>query len=244
MEIVYSDTTGILFTNSFFFPGISHWILMLRRRKKNMRAGNKGNCGKYLWDRVRCVAMFRLHQSRKKVYWVCMYAYNHYAWCHTCLHIYWDTAMYSYLSSYREIHMDLFVYPLYQVFTIYYVIFKFKQYLHFSDPWSYKTTPYEDGWNNWSARKNSRPGVSCSLWNGWVEHGSVLWFLLLIPLANWKNCTSFQLFLCAGGQVAPVGGQPPPPPPPGLPGDSIRRHEVDSMLNNQRDIAQTARDIK
>lgn len=46
-----------------------------------------------------------------------------------------------------------------------------------------------------------------------------------------------------GGQVAPTG-QAPPPPPPGLPGDTIRRHEVDSLLNNQRDIVQTARDIK
>ncbi|XP_063870734.1 protein ERGIC-53-like isoform X1 [Scylla paramamosain] len=47
-----------------------------------------------------------------------------------------------------------------------------------------------------------------------------------------------------GGQVAPAGGQVPPPPPPALPGDTIRRHEVDSILNNQRDIVQTARDIK
>lgn len=51
------------------------------------------------------------------------------------------------------------------------------------------------------------------------------------------------LLFMAGGQVAPTG-QAPPPPPPGLPGDTIRRHEVDSLLNNQRDIVQTARDIK
>lgn len=49
-----------------------------------------------------------------------------------------------------------------------------------------------------------------------------------------------------GGQVPAVGGQVPPPPQPvgGLPGDTIRRHEVDSLLTNQRDIVQTARDIK
>ncbi|XP_050723841.1 protein ERGIC-53-like isoform X1 [Eriocheir sinensis] len=47
-----------------------------------------------------------------------------------------------------------------------------------------------------------------------------------------------------GGQVAPVGQVPPAQPVGGLPGDTIRRHEVDSILNNQRDIVQTARDIK
>ncbi|KAK3881133.1 hypothetical protein Pcinc_014422 [Petrolisthes cinctipes] len=47
-----------------------------------------------------------------------------------------------------------------------------------------------------------------------------------------------------GGQVAATGQVPPPAPVPGLPGDTIKRHEVDSILNNQRDIVQTARDIK
>ncbi|XP_069942817.1 protein ERGIC-53 isoform X1 [Cherax quadricarinatus] len=46
-----------------------------------------------------------------------------------------------------------------------------------------------------------------------------------------------------GGQVVPTG-QVPPAPVAALPGDTIRRHEVDSILNNQRDIVQTARDIK
>lgn len=46
-----------------------------------------------------------------------------------------------------------------------------------------------------------------------------------------------------GAQVVPTG-QVPPPQVGGLPGDSIKRHEVDSLLNNQRDIVQTARDIK
>ena len=45
--------------------------------------------------------------------------------------------------------------------------------------------------------------------------------------------------------VAPATGQPPPPPVSGgVGGDSIRRHEVDQLINNQRDIVQTARDIK
>lgn len=39
-------------------------------------------------------------------------------------------------------------------------------------------------------------------------------------------------------------GQVPPAPSPGLPGETIRRHEVDSILNNQRDIVQAARDIR
>ena len=47
-----------------------------------------------------------------------------------------------------------------------------------------------------------------------------------------------------GGQVAPATGQPPPVGGGTLPGDSIRRHEVDQLINNQRDIVQTARDIK
>lgn len=46
-----------------------------------------------------------------------------------------------------------------------------------------------------------------------------------------------------GGQVAPTG-QVPPAQVGALPGDTIRRHEVDSILNNQRDIVATARDIK
>ncbi|XP_045620916.1 protein ERGIC-53 isoform X2 [Procambarus clarkii] len=46
-----------------------------------------------------------------------------------------------------------------------------------------------------------------------------------------------------GGQVMPAG-QVPPAPVAALPGDTIRRHEVDNILNNQRDIVQTARDIK
>lgn len=46
-----------------------------------------------------------------------------------------------------------------------------------------------------------------------------------------------------GGQVAPAG-QVPPAQVGALPGDTIRRHEVDSILNNQRDIVATARDIK
>lgn len=50
--------------------------------------------------------------------------------------------------------------------------------------------------------------------------------------------------IITGGQVAPAGQVPPPQPVGGLPGDTIRRHEVDSILNNQRDIVQTARDIK
>ncbi|XP_071551294.1 protein ERGIC-53-like isoform X2 [Panulirus ornatus] len=46
-----------------------------------------------------------------------------------------------------------------------------------------------------------------------------------------------------GGQVAPAG-QIPAVPASGIPGETIRRHEVDSILNNQRDIVQAARDIR
>ncbi|XP_068226768.1 protein ERGIC-53 [Palaemon carinicauda] len=46
-----------------------------------------------------------------------------------------------------------------------------------------------------------------------------------------------------GGQVVPTG-QVPPAQVGALPSDGIKRHEIDSMLNNQRDIVQTARDIK
>ncbi|XP_042224956.1 protein ERGIC-53-like isoform X2 [Homarus americanus] len=47
-----------------------------------------------------------------------------------------------------------------------------------------------------------------------------------------------------GGQGLPAGQVPSVAPVAALPGDSIRRHEVDSILNNQRDIVQTARDIQ
>ncbi|KAF0301028.1 Protein ERGIC-53 [Amphibalanus amphitrite] len=45
------------------------------------------------------------------------------------------------------------------------------------------------------------------------------------------------------------GGQAPPPPAPGqphlpAPADTIRRHEVDAVLNNQREIVQASREIK
>ncbi|XP_064084264.1 protein ERGIC-53-like isoform X2 [Macrobrachium nipponense] len=46
-----------------------------------------------------------------------------------------------------------------------------------------------------------------------------------------------------GGQVAPTG-QVPPPQVGALPTDGMKRHEIDAILNNQRDIVQTARDIK
>lgn len=45
-----------------------------------------------------------------------------------------------------------------------------------------------------------------------------------------------------GGQVVPTGQVPPPQV--GYTGDGIKRHEVDAMLNNQRDIVQAAKDIK
>ena len=49
----------------------------------------------------------------------------------------------------------------------------------------------------------------------------------------------------------PAGGQAPPPAAGGqqqahlpAPADTIRRHEVDAVLNNQREMVQASREIK